>query len=252
MLPPRCRTGTRRAPCELGLAHAGRAEEQERADRAVGSPRPGRGCARRRPPRDSASSWPITRSCRCVEVEELLALGLHQPRDGDAGPPATISAISSRSTSSAACRPSPCSSSFARPPELRLELADRRRTGSRAASLRSPRAGPARARSAWRPRSFLRALTSSIAPSRLPPAVSAATWSPSAGELLLDAGGRAAPCEASSGLLLRSASRSISSCIMPPRSSSSSVGMLSISMRSLRAASSIRSIALSGRNRSAM
>ena len=49
-----------------------------------------------------------------------------------------------------------------------------------------------------------------------------------------------------------SASRSISSCITRRLTSSSSVGMESISVRSLAAASSIRSMALSGRKRSVM
>ena len=51
---------------------------------------------------------------------------------------------------------------------------------------------------------------------------------------------------------LRSASRSISSCMMRRSTSSSSAGIESISMRSRDAASSIRSMALSGRNRSVM
>ncbi len=46
--------------------------------------------------------------------------------------------------------------------------------------------------------------------------------------------------------------RSISSCMMRRWVSSSSAGIESISMRSFEAASSIRSMALSGRNRSAM
>ena len=49
-----------------------------------------------------------------------------------------------------------------------------------------------------------------------------------------------------------SAVRSISSCIARRSSSSISVGTESISMRSLEAASSTRSIALSGRKRSVM
>ena len=49
---------------------------------------------------------------------------------------------------------------------------------------------------------------------------------------------------------LRSASRSISSCMIRRRVSSSSAGIESISVRSRAAASSTRSIALSGRNRS--
>jgi hypothetical protein len=49
-----------------------------------------------------------------------------------------------------------------------------------------------------------------------------------------------------------SASRSISSCITRRLISSSSVGMLSISVRSFAADSSTRSMALSGRKRSEM
>ena len=49
-----------------------------------------------------------------------------------------------------------------------------------------------------------------------------------------------------------SAWRSISSCMMRRSTSSISVGIESISMRSREAASSIRSMALSGRKRSAM
>ena len=51
--------------------------------------------------------------------------------------------------------------------------------------------------------------------------------------------------------LLRAAS-SISSCIMCRRFSSSSVGILSISVRTMAQASSTRSMALSGRNLSLM
>ena len=51
---------------------------------------------------------------------------------------------------------------------------------------------------------------------------------------------------------LRKASRSISSCTIRRSNPSNSSGMLSISVRNLAAASSIKSIALSGRNRSVM
>ena len=50
----------------------------------------------------------------------------------------------------------------------------------------------------------------------------------------------------------RNASRSISSCMIRRSNPSSSSGMLSSSVRSLAAASSTRSMALSGRNRSEM
>ena len=50
----------------------------------------------------------------------------------------------------------------------------------------------------------------------------------------------------------RSASRSISSCMIRRRTSSSSAGIESISIRSFEAASSTRSMALSGRKRSVM
>ncbi len=57
--------------------------------------------------------------------------------------------------------------------------------------------------------------------------------------------------EASSFSFFR-ASRSISNCMILRSISSSSAGMLSISMRSRDAASSIRSMALSGKKRSLM
>ena len=79
-----------------------------------------------------------------------------------------------------------------------------------------------------------------------------------AGDLLLQVGElslelrRGAPCDAAS-VSFFSAARSISSCmIAPARTSSSSTGIESISMRSRDAASSTRSIALSGRKRSVM
>ena len=59
-------------------------------------------------------------------------------------------------------------------------------------------------------------------------------------------------CWLASSFSLRSASRSISSCMIRRSTSSSSTGMDVISMRSLDAASSTRSIALSGKNRSAI
>ncbi len=55
-----------------------------------------------------------------------------------------------------------------------------------------------------------------------------------------------------SSVSLRRASRSISSWMRRRSSSSSSIGIESISIRSRDAASSTRSIALSGRNRSVM
>ena len=55
-----------------------------------------------------------------------------------------------------------------------------------------------------------------------------------------------------SSVSLRSASRSISSWMRRRSSSSSSIGIESICIRSREAASSTRSIALSGRNRSEM
>ena len=69
------------------------------------------------------------------------------------------------------------------------------------------------------------------------------------GQLPLD---RLAPLLATPSFSLASAARSISSCMMRRSTSSISCGSESISMRSRVAASSIRSIALSGRNRSPM
>ena len=70
------------------------------------------------------------------------------------------------------------------------------------------------------------------------------------GQLFLDA----APSARAGGVrfLFRSASRSISSCMIRRETSSSSCGIESISVRSFAAASSTKSIALSGKKRSVM
>ena len=67
-------------PGQLGLADAGRAEEQERADRPVRVGQAGRGCGGWRwRPRCTASSWPMTRSwSTLLEADELLHLALHE------------------------------------------------------------------------------------------------------------------------------------------------------------------------------
>ena len=64
---------------QLGLADAGRAEEQERADRPVRVRRARRASAgSRSATAPMASSWPITRSCRrSSSMHELLQLALH-------------------------------------------------------------------------------------------------------------------------------------------------------------------------------
>ena len=74
-------------PRQLGLADAGRAEEQERADRPVGVLEPGaRAPQRRRHRLDRlvlADHPPVQ---ALLHVHELLDLALHQARDRDAGP----------------------------------------------------------------------------------------------------------------------------------------------------------------------
>ena len=99
----RRRRGTRRAPCELGLADAGRAEEEERADRPVrvAEARAGAAHGVRRPRRPPRPGRRRARREPLLHVEELLA---SRPRSSFAtGMPvhlATTSAMSSSSTSS--------------------------------------------------------------------------------------------------------------------------------------------------------
>ena len=73
---------------QLGLADAGRPQEDERADRAGWGPaaRRARG-GRRWRPRSTASSWPTTRGCRRSSMwQQLRLLALQHLVDRDAGP----------------------------------------------------------------------------------------------------------------------------------------------------------------------
>ena len=87
---------------QLGLADAGRAEEQERADRAVGV---AAGPARERRSASetalTASSWPITRWCRRSSM--WMSFSTSPSTSRETGMPVhlpTTSAISSTSTRS--------------------------------------------------------------------------------------------------------------------------------------------------------
>ena len=74
-------------PRELGLADAGRAEEQERADRPVGVLEAGARAAQRarhRADRLVLADHPLVQPL--LHVHELLDLALHQAGDRDAGP----------------------------------------------------------------------------------------------------------------------------------------------------------------------
>ena len=72
---------------ELGLADAGRAEEDERADRPVGILEPGAGAAKR--VRDGLDRRVLADHAlvqALLHVDQLLGLALEQARDGDARP----------------------------------------------------------------------------------------------------------------------------------------------------------------------
>ena len=74
-------------PGELGLADAGRAEEEEGADRPVRVGEPGARAAQRvgdRLDRLVLADHPLVEAL--LHVDQLLDLALHQPRDRDPGP----------------------------------------------------------------------------------------------------------------------------------------------------------------------
>ena len=140
-------------PGELGLADAGRAEEEERADRPVAGRRARRGCGgsrwrRRAPPR------PGRRRARGARPPSRTSLSTSPSIRRETGTPVqreTTSATSSASTSSFSIRWFDCSSArlLGRLGDLALELgqlavadlAPRRRGRRRARSARPRRAG---------------------------------------------------------------------------------------------------------------
>ena len=104
---------------ELGLADAGRAEEDERADRPVGVLRPERARRSALATGSTASSWPTTRSCSRSSM--WISFSVSPSSSGATGIPvqrATTSATSSSSTSSLTIG----STSAPRSVELALEL----------------------------------------------------------------------------------------------------------------------------------
>ena len=232
---------------QLGLAHAGRAEEQERADRPVGV-----GQARTAAAdgvghgghRVLLADHPLVQDL--LHAHELGHLALEQAGDGDAGPLAhdlghVLGVDLLLQHLLAALQLVEPLGGLGQSP---LELGDRCRSGSRR---------PARGRPPGRPRSGAARAPPSGPGSRRwrpSPPSSGPSWRLTArgGRPARGRGPRAArPSPAS--VSLASATRSISSWRMRRSTTSISVGMESISMRSRLAASSIRSMALSGRNR---
>ena len=92
---------------QLGLADAGRPEEQERAERPVRDPatRRARGGRRWTTARDRIGLADHALADRLLHLEQLLALALQHPVDRDAGPAATTPAMSSAVTSSRSIAP---------------------------------------------------------------------------------------------------------------------------------------------------
>ena len=238
------------------LPTPGRAEEQEAADRAV---RVGEARARAAQRVGDRLDRLVLADDALVQallhVDQLLDLALHQARDRDAGPLGDdlgdVLLGDLLGQHRAAARE--CSSREAGLllGERRLELGDLAvlelggalEVGVALGALELA-AGPRRG-------CALAALIASIAPfsfcqrgasSRRSARRSSASSASIASRRAFDA----------SSFSFFSASRSISSCVMRRSTSSISVGIESISIFSREAASSIRSIALSGRKRSAM
>ncbi len=200
-----------------------------------------------------ASSWPTTRWCSRSSMRSSFWISPSISRlTGTPVQRLTTAAMSSSSTSSFSMRLDCCSSASRASCFLDLPLRARAagRTAARTPSRSRRCAAPARSR---------------CGPARAPPSACAiAGWRPSPAASASDswffsslrsASSFSSFCSRSFDALsfsLRSASRSISSCMMRRCTSSSSAGIESISMRRRAAASSIRSMALSGRNRSVM
>ena len=199
----------------------------------------------------TASRWSTTRSwrrsssCRsfCISPSIRRVTGIPVQR-------LTTSAMSSESTSSLRRRPSPRA-------RRRSSCAASRCSSSRSAPYRSR---AARSRSAARSAFSISTRVSSILAlvSRISP-IWVFSWSHRVRSARLcslrsaiSRSIRASRSREAGSVSLRSASRSISSCMVRRSASSRGAGLLSISIRSRLAASSIRSIALSGRKRSLM
>ena len=238
-------------PRQLGLADAGGPEEEERADRALGSLMPARARITASATARTASSWPTTRWCSsssrrrsfCISPSISFETGMPVHRE-------TTSAMSSSSTSSLISRRPPAAARASSSSQLALE----RGQGPVLQLGHAVQVVGAR-RLLDLDLHLLDALAGAGAAARWPPSraptARAASWPGPAGP--------SAPSRASArrsrdaaSVSFFSASRSISSCRMRRVISSSSAGIESISVRSRAAASSTRSMALSGRNRSAM
>ena len=221
---------------ELGLAHAGRPEEQERADRSDRDPRARRGSAGsrsrprsrprpdRRPGGASASSrW--TSFCISPSIRRATGMPVHVETTSATSSSVTSSFSILRSRWSSSSRAFSCSSSFSsstsRP---KRSSAARSRSPSRSARSNSPACSSISLFSAPDPVDPVLLL--------LPVRLHAARSAP-AGRRAPARGARAAP--ATPGRVsLRSAARSISSCLMRRSTSSISTGIESISIRRRR------------------
>ena len=200
---------------------------------------------------DTASSWPMSRLCRCSP--RCSSFSRSPSNSLDTGTPVqrdTTSAMSSSSTSSlsrtppsSVLRPSSC---LASSPSSWLSLpylssAKRLRSYSRSACSMARRVSSISSLS-LRSRAMASFSISQRALSLLASSLRLASSFSSLAKRSRDA----------LSFSLRRASRSISSCMTWREAWSSSVGMESISVRSLEPASSIKSMALSGRKRSVM
>ena len=201
----------------------------------------------------TASSWPITRSCRrssmwisfSTSPSISFETGIPVQRRDDLG-----DVLLGRPPRSAASRPRRARGSAAPARRRSARARGCRSTGASPRARGRSRARPARARRGPRRAARSRALRASIASfSACQRAFSSEAVSLRSASSASIASRRAFEASSFSPF---SASRSISSCRMRRSTSSISTGEDSISIFSREAASSIRSIALSGRKRSAM
>ena len=186
-------------------------------------------------------------------MQQLFALAFEHPVDRNAGPAATPPARCRSAVTTSATIGEP--SAVAIGVLGRLDAAFRGRGSRHRQARRRVARSPWRcAISSWRARRvelFLELLAALQALLFGEPLAATAPAPAPRGRRVRLRAGRAASCEASS-VSFFSASRSILSCMMRRSSSSSASGLLSTAMRSRAAASSIRSMALSGRKRSVM
>ena len=192
----------------------------------------------------TASSWPTTRWCSrssmwisfSVSPSSSRSTGMPGPARDDGGDVVLVDLLLDHRVLG---------------PSRRARRARARARGSRRSGSRRRAAGCLRARRARPPSAARRSarvasLTARAPPSPSPSGRRARRAPPSPRRA------HARPARAPASVSFAIAASSISSCMTRRFASSSSSGLESISMRSREAASSTRSIALSGRKRSAM